>query len=195
LIDFVKIEKSIKSACLKFMPSPPVLGVETSQISVKIIILKQESDSSASLLNYFIIPLSKDEGYESQEFASKVTNLLKALQLPHNIEVKFVASGSKIDSKRISLPSMPIGDIAQALRWQAKDHFLFNVDESVLDFEVLESHKRVNDPDGIEVIANIANNRFVDERISFAEKVFKENFFSHGPYPGSVLFTQSLHAW
>ena len=176
MIDFAKIEKSIKSACLKFMPSPPVLGVETSQISVKIIILKQESDSSASLLNYFIIPLSKDEGYESQEFVSKVTNLLKALQLPHNIEVKFVASGSKIDSKRISLPSMPIGDIAQALRWQAKDHFLFNVDESVLDFEVLESHKRVNDPDGIEVIANIANNRFVDERISFAEKVFKENF-------------------
>ena len=138
MIDFVKIEKSIKSACLKFMPSPPVLGVETSQVSVKIIILKQESDSSASLLNYFIIPFSKDEGYESQELVSKVTNLLKTLQLSHNIEVKFVASGSKIDSKRISLPSMPVSDIAQALRWEAKDHFLFNVDESVLDFEVLE---------------------------------------------------------
>ncbi len=158
------------------MPSPPILGVETSQKSVKIIILKQESDSSASLFNYFIMPISKDEGYASQDLVSKVTNLLKTLQLSHNIEVKFVASGSKIDSKRISLPSMPVSDIAQALRWQAKDHFLFNVDESVLDFEVLESHKRATDTDGIEVIANIANNHFVDERISFAEKVFKENF-------------------
>jgi len=138
LLDLTKIEQSIKKACSKFMPSPPILGVETSRKSVKIVVLKQESDSSASLLNYFIIPIGKDEGYSSQDFVSKVTNLLKALQLSHNIEVKFVASGSKIDSKRISLPSMPVSDIAQALRWEAKDHFLFNVDESVLDFEVLE---------------------------------------------------------
>jgi len=176
LLDLTKIEQSLKETCARFMPSLPILGVETSQRFVKMAVLKRESDSSASLLDYFIIPLNKDEGYGKEGFVSKVTNLLKALKLPHNIQVKFVASGSKIDSKRISLPSMPVDDISQALRWQAKDHFLLNVDESVLDFEVLETHKRASDSDGIEVIANIANNRFVDERISFAEKVFKANF-------------------
>ena len=51
-----------------------------------------------------------------------------------------------------------------------------NLYSTTFDNISLESRKRVNDADGIEVIANIANNRFVDERISFAEKVFKENF-------------------
>ena len=71
-----------------------------------------------------------------------------------------------MDSKRIKLTSMPKEEIAAALRWQSKEHFLFNVDESMLDFEMLKLAEKQDDSGGVEVIANIAKNEIIDNRIS-----------------------------
>ncbi len=91
---------------------------------------------------------------------------MKSKGISSSTNIKFVVSGVNVDSKRVKLPSMPKEEVAAALRWQSKEHFLFNVDESMLDFEALKLADEKDDLSGVEVIANIAKNEIIDNRMS-----------------------------
>ncbi len=151
----------ISRLCSKFAPLPLSLGIEISSNSIKTALVKQDSHGSASLIDYEITQVNNKD---NAPIIFK--EILKSKGISSSVNVKFVVSGADVDSKRAKLSSMPEEEIAAALRWQAKEHFLFNIDESMLDFEVLRLAEKQDGSGGVEVIANIAKNEIIDSRIS-----------------------------
>ncbi|NQT90781.1 MAG: pilus assembly protein PilM [Candidatus Omnitrophica bacterium] len=159
------IEKIIKSLLSRFMPIPLSLGVDTSKDCVKLALTREEPQGAITLLDYRIVPLTPDiKG--APDPTAVISDILREDRLSSGCKVKFVVSGREVDAKRISLPMMPKEEVAQALRWEAKDHFLLNIEESMLDFEVLQEVTADDGTKSLEVIATIANNRLIDEKIS-----------------------------
>jgi len=171
-----KLNEIIEKISSKFMPPLPSIGIELAANCIKVVFVKQESEGTASLLDYFILKFDKEDGYDEPATASKVKSLVEGMGLPQAVLSKFAISGAKVDSKRILLPFMPKEDIAQALRWQAKDYFLLNVDESMLDFEMLQEKISEDGTKSIEVIANIVDNGLINSKLEFGDKVFVNEF-------------------
>jgi len=167
-----KINDSIERLIAKFRPSLPALGVELGNSSFKLSLVKRNSDSTVTLLDYSIIDLEPEREYKDSEITSLLEAAVKDMEIAQESHVNFVISGSNVDSKRIILPSMPKEDIVEALKWQAKDHFLLNTDESALDFEILKEKQAEDGNKNIELIANITSNKSVDETVHFANDLF-----------------------
>lgn len=167
-----KINDFIKPIVAKFKPSLPTLGVELGKNSFKLSLLKKNSDHTATLLDYSIIELEEGKEYKDNEITALLEAAIKDMGVVQECNVNFIISGSEVDSKRIILPGMPKEDIVEALKWQAKDHFLLNTDESALDFEILKEKQTEDGNKNIELIANIASNKSVDEKVHFANDLF-----------------------
>jgi len=153
-------DKFLKDLISKVMPQPLSLGIEISSESAKLALVKLQPPDSAYLLDYIIIPLGGKGSTE--EKTGLVKNILKEKNIRPDTQAKIIISGPDVDSKRIILPYMPNDEIAKALRWEAKDHFLLNIEESALDFEVLEEKAGEGISKNIEVVANIAKNSLID---------------------------------
>jgi len=163
----MSIISSLRTKLLsKFLPGPLSLGAEVSKDCVKLALVKIESHSLASLLDYALIPLNIKDQQNKREAVSVIAGVLKEKKLFTATDVKIAISGDNVDSKRITLPHMPKDEIGQALRLQAKDMFLLNAEESILDFEIL---KEDVDDDGtkvLDIIATMAKNSLVEEKLS-----------------------------
>lgn len=148
---------------------PLSLGVEVSEYAIKLVLVKQEPPDSFSLLDYVILPFAAEDTTGKLDPATIIKNVLKEKKLFTATEAKLVISGPELDCKRITLPFMPKKEIVQALSLQAKDHFLFDIEGSMLDFEVLEEKTAKDGTRNIEVIASLAKKRLIDEKLSFFE--------------------------
>lgn len=157
------ITDTIDKIALKLSPSPLSLGVDAGSDSVKIALVKEDSQGLALLLDYEIIPLKNNTRPSGP--ASVITDALRNMKIPRSTQVKFVVSGPDVDLKRIRLSPMPKEEIAQALRWQSKEHFLFNIDESTLDFKILKQESADTRGQDVEVIASIAKNSIINNRL------------------------------
>lgn len=164
-----KTDKTAKKLLSKLLPAPLSLGVEVSEYSIKLVLVKQESPESASLLDYTIIPLVARVVRSKLNPLSVIQNILKEKKLFTAREAKLVVSGADLDCKRIALPFMPKKEIAQALSLEAKDQFLFGVEESVLDYEIIGEASAADGTRSIEVMASLVKNSLVDEKLSFFE--------------------------
>jgi len=163
-----KIDKTIKALIAKLLPTPLSIGVEENNSFLKVVLVKKDSPTQALLLDYSIIPLMPEDKDPLKKIKA-LTPIGKALSekkfLSAN-EAKLTVSGQEVDGKRITLPFMPKEEIPQALRWEAKEHFLLDVDDSILDFELLGE---TTDPDGskhIEVLSSVATKNIIDKKIN-----------------------------
>lgn len=164
----IKTDKVAKRFFSRFLPASFSLGVEVSEHAIKLVLVKQESPDSVSLLDYLISPFTKDASYRLDP-ATIIENVLREKKLFTATEARLAISGTELDCKRITLPFMPKKEIAQALRLQTKDHFLFDIEGAVLDFEVLDETTTKDGTRNIEVIASLAKKEFIDKKISFFE--------------------------
>ena len=167
-----KINDFINPIIAKFKPSLPTLGVELGKNSLKLSLIKKNLDSTATLLDYSIIDLEQGKEYKDSEITSLLEDAIRRMDIAQECSVNFVISGSDVDSKRIILPFMPKEDIVEALKWQAKDHFLLNTEEAALDFEILKEKQAEDGNKNIELIANIASNKTIEEKVHFANDLF-----------------------
>lgn len=163
------MDKVAEKLLSKFRPAPLSLGMEVSDYSIKLALVRGGSADSLSLLDYAIIPLVAKETRDKSDPISIIKNILREKRLFTATEVKLVISGTELDSKRITLPFMPKEEIAQALGLEAKEHFLFNIEESKLDFEILQETTTKDGTKHIEVMATLAKNRLIDEKLSFVK--------------------------
>ncbi|MFC1806988.1 pilus assembly protein PilM [Candidatus Omnitrophota bacterium] len=163
------LEKISKNLLSKFLPIPLSLGIDAGESSIKITLVKRKSNNSASLLAWKVIDLSEDRDKEKEAFVSAVNMIVKEFNLPVGTQAKLLISGPQTDSKRVVLPPMPKDDIAQALRLQAKEHFLLNVDESRLDFEILQESATTDPAHQIEVMASIGQADLINHKISLLD--------------------------
>jgi len=156
----------IKLLFSKFLPNPTSIGVEVSDHFLKLVLVKKDSPTQATLLDYSIIPLAPKTASIKPNLGEVVKNILTEKKLFSGEEAKFAISGSLVDTKRIVLPFMPKEEIPQALRWEAKENFLLDIDESIIDFEILGEKTDETGTKRIEVIANIAKGSLVVDKIS-----------------------------
>ena len=160
------IKNTIKRVLLSFVTPSLPLGAEISDTSIKLVLVRQDSPVQATLLDYAIIPLVPQGSSAAATPSSIIKNLLKEKKIFSATEARFVVSGPQVDSKRISLPAMPKDEMAQAISFQAKDHFLVDTQDSMLDFEQIDEKPGESGSKNIEIIATIAKNSLIDDRLS-----------------------------
>jgi len=148
------------------MPTSLSLGAEISKNFVKLALIQVESSHSALLLDYTLIPLSTKDQDSKKDPIAIITNVLKEKKLFTATDVRLAISGIDMDSKRVTLPFMPKDEIEQALKWQAKDIFLLEAEESMLDFEVLQEQTAEDGTKNLEVIATAVRKSLVEEKLS-----------------------------
>lgn len=161
-----QINNIIKLLFSKFSPNPTSIGVEISDHFLKLVLVKKDSPTQATLLDYSIIPLTPKTTSIKPNLGELIKNILTEKKLFSGEEAKFAISGSLVDTKRIVLPFMPKEEIPQALRWEAKENFLLDIDESIIDFEILGEKTDETGTKRIEVIANVAKGSLVVDKIS-----------------------------
>ena len=93
-----KINNYIERILTKFRPSLPTLGVELGKSSFKLSLVKRNSDSAATLLDYSIIDLEPEREYKDSEITSLLEAAVKDMEIAQESHVNFVISGSNVDS-------------------------------------------------------------------------------------------------
>jgi type IV pilus assembly protein PilM len=106
------------------------IGLDIDEKSVKFVKLNK-TDSEVTLFKYAVreVPQSEDK-------VKAISDILKDLfkgEKP-DTEVYTCAFGTNVSMKRLSLPVMPDEEIAEALRWEAKNIIPFPLENSSMDF-------------------------------------------------------------
>ena len=88
------------------------------------------------------IPPNKDK-----EDVNAISEILKALVKEVGLKtrkVNLTVSGSGVQMKRISVPSLPKAELKEAVRWEMKDHLPFPVETAEIDFHILNEYVENN---------------------------------------------------
>jgi type IV pilus assembly protein PilM len=76
-------------------------------------------------------------------FSEILKALIKEIGLKSK-KVNLVVSGSGVQIKRISIPSLPKAELKEALRWEIKDQLPFPVETAQIDFHILNEYVEDN---------------------------------------------------
>lgn len=152
--------------------SPPLVGMDISTTSVKLVELGEAGKSNYKLLRYAIEPLPKgavvDGNIENMEMVSEA---LRRVWRKSGSRVKNVAlalPSAAVITKRIFLPE---GLTEEALEFQveseANQYIPFALDEVSLDFQVLGPSN--NAPGDVEVLIAASRKERVEDRVAAAQ--------------------------
>jgi type IV pilus assembly protein PilM len=112
------------------------------------------------------IPYSKDKE-DVKTISEILETLLKELGLKTK-QVRLTVSGSGIHTKPISIPSLPKGELKEAVRWEIKDHLPFPVETAQIDFHALNEY--VEDSiKKLDLITVACPKQLIDRTLSIAE--------------------------
>ena len=117
----------------------PLIGLDIGTTAVKIIILKEGTNGMA-VVDYRIeeFPLSTEKK-ENVPLEMTLEVLRKSL---NEINIKkhkiiSVISGQRVSVRRVMVPNMPKEELLEAIKWEAKEHIPFPVDNAVVDYQAL----------------------------------------------------------
>jgi len=82
------------------------------------------------------IPYGREKGDSS--FISEVIKALFVELALKPGRVRVTVSGSGVNVRRITIPSMPKAELKEAVRWEIKSHLPFPVESAQIDFHILE---------------------------------------------------------
>ena len=144
------------------------IGVDKGHHSLKIIIANRMPQGP--YLNKFLIEdLTDIEEEERDSFCrNKLFDLLRGRNAS-SAGVFFVAKAEAVFSKRISLPSMPVREIKQALRWETKDSLPFPASEAVFDFQIVEEKQTPEGVKSLDIVAMAVHKGVIDEALLILE--------------------------
>jgi len=115
---------------------PETIGLDIGSHSIKLIGLKMTAQGP--LLTQARV---KEIPYgEQKEDVNFIAETLKALLREANLKpgkVSLIASGSGVNIRFISLPSMPKAELPEAIRWEIKSQLPFPIESAQIDFHTL----------------------------------------------------------
>src|SRR4030042_3144224 len=118
---------------------PETIGLDIGSHSIKLIGLKMTSDGPhLTCLGIKEIPPDSD-----MEDVNTFSEILKGLVQEVGLttqKVNLTVSGSGVQIKRISIPSLPKTELKTAVRWEMKDHLPFPVETAEIDFHILNEY-------------------------------------------------------
>ena len=122
---------------------PETIGLDIGSHSIKLVGLKMTPKGPfLTRVGMKEIPPGTDK-----EDVDKLSQILKALFKEAGLETKKVrltVSGSGVQIKQISVPSLPKAELNEAVRWEIKGHLPFPVETAQIDFHILNEYVEDN---------------------------------------------------
>src|SRR4030043_994435 len=119
------------------------IGLDIGSHSIKLVGLKMTSKGPfLTCVGMKEIPPGKDKE-DVNTFSEILKTLVKEVGLKTK-KVNLVISGSGVQIKRISIPSLPKVELKEAVRWEIKDHLPFPVETAQIDFHILNEYVEDN---------------------------------------------------
>src|SRR4030042_1820072 len=147
---------------------PETIGLDIGSHSIKLIGLKMASKGPfLTCLGIKEIPPDSDK-----EDVNTLSEILKALVQEVGLTTKKVnltVSGSGVQIKRISIPSLPKTELKTAVRWEMKDHLPFPVETAEIDFHILNEYLEDN-VKKLNLMVVACPKQLIDRTLSIAER-------------------------
>lgn len=124
-----------------FKLTQTVIGLDVGSRSVKMVELK-EAVGKLQLLNFKLVELplsSKKEDSNYDPIASKVKAIKESLKDfdTKMVKVFSVVGGPRVSVRRVIMPPMPKKEMLDAVKWEAKNHIPFPIEEAIIDYQVI----------------------------------------------------------
>jgi type IV pilus assembly protein PilM len=139
-----------------FSPQKQFFGLDISGTSVKVVELRH-GPSKPQLLAYggMTLPagsMTSDSSVDRQNVANAIKQTVKRAKIQSN-QVVAALPGSAVFTSIISMPQMPKSELAESIRWQAKQYVPSPLDEVILDWHIVsEGSKKDGEKGEIEVM-------------------------------------------
>src|SRR4030043_2344608 len=118
---------------------PETIGLDIGSHSIKLIGLKITSKGPfLTCLGMKEIPPNKNKE-DVNAFGETLRALVEEVGLKTK-KVNLVVSGSGVQIKRISVPSLPKAELKEAVRWERKNHLPFPVETAEIVFHILKEY-------------------------------------------------------
>jgi len=144
------------------------IGLDIGSHSIKLVSLKMTSKGPfLTCMGMKEIPPGTDK-----EDVDKLSQILNALFKEVGLKTKKVrmtVSGSGVQIKRISIPSLPKAELKEAVRWEIKDHLPFPVETAQIDFHILNEYVEDN-VKKLDLIVVACPRNLIDRTLSIAER-------------------------
>ena len=148
---------------------PEIIGLDIGSHSIKLVGLKMTSKGPfLTCMGMKEIPPGKDKE-DVNTFFEALKTLLKEVGLKTK-KVNLVVSGSGVQIKRISVPSLPKAELKEAVRWEIKDHLPYPVETAQIDFHILNEYVEDN-VKKLDLMVVACPKHLIDRTLSIAEGV------------------------
>jgi len=129
-----KLKELLSTVQGKFGQNQSVIGIDVGTKSVKVVQMA-DVDGEMAIVKSALIDIGGLPGNQDEVLASLKTALVGF----ETKEAKIIAiiNCSQTCTRKIVTPKMPKKELAQAIRWEAKNAIPFSIDEALLDFEIL----------------------------------------------------------
>jgi len=143
------------------------IGLDIGSHSIKLVGLKMTPKGPfLTRIGMKEIPPGRDK-----EDVNIISETLKALFKEVGLktkQVRLAVSGSGVHIQRISIPSLPKGELKEAVRWEIKDHLPFPVETAQIDFHILNEYVEDN-VKRLDLMVVACPKHLIDRTLSIAE--------------------------
>ena len=147
---------------------PEIIGLDIGSHSIKLIGLRTTSKGPfLTCLGMKEIPPNTDK-----EDVNVYSETLKALVKEVGLKTKkmnLVVSGSGVQIKRISVPSLPKAELKEAVRWEMKNYVPFPVETAEIDFYTVSEYVEDN-VKKLDLMVVACPKDLIDRTLSIAER-------------------------
>lgn len=145
---------------------PETIGLDIGSHSIKLVGLKMTSKGPV-LTHVGIKKIPQGEGEDLNFVSETIKSLYKEVGLKPG-KVRLTVSGSGVNTRRITIPSMPKAELKEAVRWEIKDHLSFPVESAKIDFYILDEFVEDN-VKKLDLIVVACPDNLIDRTLSIAE--------------------------
>jgi type IV pilus assembly protein PilM len=144
------------------------IGLDIGSHSIKLIGLKATSkEPFLTCLGMKEIPPNKDKE-DVKTFSETLKALVEEVGLKTK-KVNLVVSGSGVQAKQISVPSLPKAELKEAVRWEMKNYLPFPVETAEIVFHVLNEYVE-NNVKRLDLIVVACPKHLIDRTLSIAKR-------------------------
>ena len=152
--------------------TPPLIGIDISSTSVKMVELGNDGRGGYKLEGYAISPLSKDAMTDGnvvdlEKVADAVKLAWKLLGSREKRAAVALPSSAVISKKVIMAADLREEDMESQVEAEANQYIPFSLDEVNIDFQVIGPAP--NSPDEVEVLIAAARKEKIEDRVAAAE--------------------------
>ena len=144
-----------------------IIGLDIGSHSIKLVGLKMTSKGPfLTCAGIKEIPPGTDK-----EDVSHITEILKGLLIEVGLKskkVRLTVSGSGVNIRRITIPSMPKAELKEAVSWEIKGHLPFPVETARIDFHILDEFVEEG-VKKLDLIVVACPNQLIERTLSIAE--------------------------